>query len=119
MVPVSAITSVVAGPALVVLIMTARCPLAMNIRKLEKIKVYHLQNLEMTQHSWGHTARSWVETECTGLGFCFYWGLGWGPRISWAHSLLVNFTQKSKNFRHVERKNKWPKLSVIEINQDL
>lgn len=43
------ISNFVFGPALVVLIMIARYPLAKTIRKLEKkIKIYYLQKLEVT-----------------------------------------------------------------------
>ena len=61
--------------------------------------------------TWGHTARSWGEREkaCVSLGFCFYWGQGWGPRFLRAHSLLVNLKHKDRNLKHGKRKNKLPK----------
>lgn len=49
------ITSVVVGPAFVVLIIITRCPPAITIRKLGGKKVYYLQDLEITKHIWGHT----------------------------------------------------------------
>lgn len=38
-------------------------PLSDNHQESEKMQVYCLQDLEMTQHTWGHTARSQVEVE--------------------------------------------------------
>lgn len=73
-----------------VLIIT-RCPSAITIRKLKKkyiyIKVYDSEDLEITQHIWGHTARPWVERgrehgACRGLGFCFYWVSRWESKVS-------------------------------------
>lgn len=67
--------------------------------KTEKIKVYYLQDPEITQHAWGHTARSQGgvegrERKRVSAGeyqmFCFYWRWRWGPRVSWALSLLEN-----------------------------
>ena len=52
-----------AEPALVVLIMIARHPSALTTGKLEKIKVYYLQDVEITQHTWYHTARSGGERD--------------------------------------------------------
>lgn len=51
--------------------------------------IYYLQDLEITQPTWGHTARLWVKKELMGPGFCFYCNGGRGPRVSQAHSLLV------------------------------
>lgn len=67
----------------------------------EKMKIIYLQDVEITQHTWGHIVRLWVE------------GIH-GPRISWAHFLLVNLKHKSGNLKGRE-KNKWLKRSVIEI----
>lgn len=63
---------------------------------------YYLQVLKTTWHSWGHTARSWIENEgkgdrmITGLEFCLNCGLGWGFRVSWAYSLLVKLKHKAE-----------------------
>lgn len=32
------------------------------------MQVYYLQDLEITEHAWGHMARSWVEEEREGRG---------------------------------------------------
>ena len=79
--------------------MIARCPSAIPLVNFEKIKVYYLQNLGITQHTSGHTCRyvgrfqeekekeggreGERERMHAGPGFCFYWGQGWGPRVSW------------------------------------
>lgn len=39
-----------------------------------------------------------------GLGFCLYWGPGWRPRVSQAHSLLVSLKRKSRNLKLGEGK---------------
>ena len=31
-------------------------------------------------YTWGHTVRLQVQKEHAGLGFCFYWGQGWGGK---------------------------------------
>ena len=126
------IISIMARPALVVLIMTARQPSAIPIRKLWKNKGLLLTGLgSYTAHLRPHSEvvrgermrERKGESQCprahVGLGFCFYWDWGWGPRISWAHSLLANLKCRSGNLKHGKIKNKWPKWSVIEINQDL
>ena len=41
-----------------------------------------------------------------GLGFCSYWSAGWRPRVSRAHSLLVNLKYRSGNLQYGKRKNK-------------
>ena len=88
-----------------VLIMTVRCPAAITIRKLwKKSKVYYLQDLDITWHTWGYTARSQTERLRTVLGFCFYRGWGWEPRVSWAHSLLVNLKYQSGNLQQGRKK---------------
>ena len=81
------ITNVVAGSALVVLIMMARHPSAITMRKLWKNKVYYLQILEITWDTWGHAVRwgreSWGgrlgegednTNKSVGLEFCIYRG---------------------------------------------
>ena len=102
------IASIVAGPDLVVLIMIARHPSAITIRKLKK-KVYCLQVLEITWHTWGHTARLQVERERAGTWGSAFIGVprGWEPRGSPAHSLLVNLKHKSGNLKLRKRKNRW------------
>ena len=59
------LSNIVVGPGLVVLIMIARHPSAITIRKLWKNKGL-LQNLEITRHSWGHIVRLKVERESVG-----------------------------------------------------
>lgn len=39
-----------------------------------------------------------------GLGFCFYLGVGWGPKGSWFYSLLVDLKHKSRNLKYRKRK---------------
>ena len=59
--------------------------------------------------------RSWKLHGILGLGggewgnagqeFCFYWGPEWGPKVSGAHSWLVNFKYKQGNLKCGKRKN--------------
>lgn len=62
--------------------MTARCPSAIIISNLQKNKCY-IPPLGPNRQVSGR--RSFV-----GQRFLFHWGQGWGPRISWAHTSLVN-----------------------------
>ena len=55
------ITSVVAGPTLVVLIMVARLSQQQPSVNFGKKQVYNLQVLEITWRTWGHTEGSQVE----------------------------------------------------------
>ena len=105
------ITNVVAGPALVTLIMIARGPSTITIRKFLGKKGLLLKGHGNYKAYLGPKSKAMGERESTGLGFCFYWGLGWGPRVSQAHSLLVNLKHKSRNLRHEKRKNKGPNSS--------
>lgn len=43
------------------------------------------------------TVRSWGERQCGPAGLCLCWGQGWGPGVSWAHSLLASLKHKSGN----------------------
>ena len=43
-----------------------------------------------------------------GLGFCFFSGQGWEPRVSRAQSLMVNLKHKRGNFKVWEEKKKNP-----------
>lgn len=108
------------GWTVLVVIMIARCSWGITIRKLWKKKKRFI-----TYRTWKLRSRSgatqWSvdkERECRGQEF-FYWGQGWEPKVLQAHSLLVNLKHNSRNLKHGKRKNKWPKWSVIEINQDL
>lgn len=48
-----------------------------NFEKKKKAR-FSPQVLKHTQHTQGHTARSWIERESTDLGFCFCWRWKWG-----------------------------------------
>ena len=56
--------------------------------------------LKHTCPSWDHTACSCSRVENSGLGFCFYWNWGRRPRVSRAHSLLVNLKCKGRNLKY-------------------
>lgn len=61
---------------------------------LKNIKVYYLQDLEITQHTWDFTAKQRVEREWQGTGLrSAFIGLRVEPRVLWAHSWLVNIRQ--------------------------
>lgn len=47
----------------VVLIMILRCHLAKTMRKLKKIKVWYLEDLEIVQHILGHKGKLQVKRE--------------------------------------------------------
>ena len=69
--------------------------------------MYYLQNWKLhapagtTQHIHGS------RVEKSGLGFCFYWNWGCRPRVSRAHSLLVNLKQKGKNLKYGKKGLSW------------
>ena len=69
----------------------------------------------------GRERENELKRERARLGFSFYWSLQRGPRISRAHSSLVNLKHRSGNFkcRKSRKKIKGPKWFVIEIDQDL
>ena len=62
----------------------------------KKNEIYYWQDLEITQHTWGHTTRSRVERkkEHRGLEFCFNWSRGWWSRFLCVHSLLMNLNHR-------------------------
>lgn len=66
-------TNIVVGLALATLTMMARC----LSRNFGKIKVYYLQDLDITEHSWGPTGRS----------LSFKWAHVWGPEVLRAHAV--------------------------------
>ena len=66
----------------------------------EKIKVYHLQDLEMIQHIQGYIARSQVESTYAQVNGSAVLGSRMGPKVLEAHSLLANLNCKRKNLRH-------------------
>ena len=79
------LTNVVTEPALVVMIMTAKCPSEIIIRALWGKKKFIIPRPGNCIAYWGHIIRldwGW----CRGLGFYFHWGWQWGPRVSWAHT---------------------------------
>lgn len=45
------------------------------------------------------------ERESKGLGFCFYWGQGWEPWVSQAHSSLANLKLMSGNLKCTSSSN--------------
>lgn len=61
--------------------------------------------------------RSWVDRDHVGLGSCFYWGPGWLPRLTGAHSLSVNLKHKRREFKVWEEKWRVVQI-VIEITKD-
>lgn len=76
-----------AGLPSVVRVMIAEHPSAITIGNFEKIQVYYLQGLEITQHSWVHMVRLRLEgrrqrnnthVNMQARGFCFYWVRGAG-----------------------------------------
>lgn len=74
------ITYAEVGLAMVVLIRMEKCPSAITIRGFWKSKHY-LQELEIAQHTWGHTPSEVSGSErarAVGLGFCFYGDQGGG-----------------------------------------
>ena len=85
---------------------------------MEKIKVYYLQKLEISLYTWGSAAGSLAEREREGarerepaskhLDFFLYPDQGREPRVSWAHSLLVNLKHKSGNFKLGKQKKVAP-----------
>lgn len=88
-----------------------------------------MEKLEISLYTWGSAAGSLAEREREGarerepaskhLDFFLYPDQGREPRVSWAHSLLVNLKHKSGNLKRGKRKkNKWPEWSVIKIHQD-
>ena len=99
------ITSIVAGPALMVLIMIARHLSAITVRKLLKNEGILLTRPGITLAHLGPHKRSQGEREKErkGLGFCFYWDRGWGPRVSWGHFLLASLKHEWE-FKQEEKK---------------
>lgn len=97
----TAISSAVAGPALVFLIIT--------IGKLWN-DTGLLQDLEITQ-------QVFRQREHISLGFRFYWGWGWWPRVLQADSILLNLKHNSGNLKCWKRKQ--VAHIVIKINHDL
>lgn len=55
-------------------LMIARCPLAINQETEGEKNVHYLQALEYTRHARGHTEGLMTERVNMGLGFFFYWG---------------------------------------------
>lgn len=73
------------------------------------MKVYFLQGLAITLHTWGCivrlSGREKTAQERVSLGFCFYWGPWWGPRILRDQCFLVNLKCRKRK----KKKIKWPK----------
>ena len=98
------ISNVVVGPDSVAPIMIVWWPSVKSMRKLKKktkIEIYYWQDLEITQHTGGHTTRSRVERKKGhgGLEFCFHWSWGWWSRVLCIHSLLMNLKQQNMLYR--------------------
>lgn len=69
----------------------------------EKVQMYYFQDLEITQK--------------LRLGFCFYWGNGWGQEFQ--GSLFIGeFKPKCENLKHRKRKGKWPKWPGVKVHPD-
>ena len=73
---------------------------------LGKEKIYCLQDLDMTWHTWGSTGRSQTEKLRTDLGFSFYWGWGWGPWVASVHYLFMNLKHESGDLKQGKKKQK-------------
>lgn len=62
------------------------------------------------------------QVERMGLGFCFYWGHGLGPKVLQAHSLFVNLKYKNEHLKAEKRKNspngQLSKSTTISENKD-
>lgn len=101
------ITNIVAGLTLVVLIVISRFPHQQPSGNFENKSLLlahsgnYITHLEHHSNVMGRQGRVGK-----GLGFSFYWGVGWGSRISRAHSLLMKLKQNSKNLKHRKRKKK-------------
>lgn len=56
------------------------------------------------------------ETECVSLSlrFRYYWGRGWGPRVSQAHSLLVHLKHKIGGIKEGKREKSGPNGQFLE-----
>lgn len=75
-----------------------------------------MEKLEISLYTWGSAAGSLAEREREGarerepaskhLDFFLYPDQGREPRVSWAHSLLVNLKHKSGNLKRGKRKKK-------------
>lgn len=72
------ITNVAVESAIMVLILIARHPPAITIRKQRK-DTYYLQGLEITQHTWGHSTLEATQQ-----------GARWEPGVSLVYSSSVN-----------------------------
>lgn len=64
-----------------VVLLIVRCLSATTLGSFEKM-IYYLQDLEITQQTRGHTARSGEERVHTWAGECYYWGQRWECRVS-------------------------------------
>ena len=96
----------------------ARHPSAITIRKLWNKQFITYRPWGVQAHQGEHSKITGGERECRGLGFCFYWSQASGRRGCFVvHSLLANLKHMKVNLKH--KKNKWPKWSVIKINQGL
>lgn len=82
----------------------------------EKQRLINLQDLEMAQHTWGHTVRSLRERGHTGPALLFLGsrqgGLGW-CRLS----LLVNLKHRGGNLKWSREADQGTKWSVPQINK--
>lgn len=97
-----------------------RCPLTISIRKLRKWSLIILTvSGSYTAHQEPHREASGRERKNASPGPWDFLSVGVEHRVSWAQSLLVNLKWKSRYLKLREMKNKWPKWSVIKINQDL
>ena len=78
------------------------------MRKLSKNKGLLFTGPEnYTAHRGPHSKDAGGERETgrvRGPGFLLLLGSAWGPRVSWAHSLLLNLKHKSGNLKCRERK---------------
>ena len=67
----------------------------------------HMAHLGPRNRVWGwrQGEREAYKEESTDLGFCFYWGQGWGPS-AWIYFLLVDLKLRSRNLNHSRKKRK-------------
>ena len=77
-----------------------KTPLSTSYWETRKLEIRYLQDLEITWHSWYHTARSGQgETDRGGRERRVLWGSGWGPGVFLGSLFNSGFKQKSRNLK--------------------
>lgn len=84
-----------AGPSLVGSYYECGMHTAIAVRKLWKSQgLLLIETGNYTAYLGPHSEVAGAEGKSMGLGFCFYRGPGYGPRVSQAYSVLVNLKHK-------------------------